>query len=196
MATGTIIIPTAGNWTFGLNSDDGGRIRVDGVNVMVDDTQHGPADFFGTRNLTAGAHTIEAAFFERGGGAGVELFAAPGSFTTFNAAFRLVGDTAAGGLAVFTSPDGSAGGGVIATDIGPQMRNVNPGVYVRIPFSVADVIRARLAFAFDALQRRLRRLPERDPRGRRNAPADTPSWNATATASRPTRTPLSRSTST
>ena len=29
--TGTIIIPTAGVWTFGLNSDDGGRIRIDGV---------------------------------------------------------------------------------------------------------------------------------------------------------------------
>jgi hypothetical protein len=27
---------------FGLSSDDGGRIRIDGVNVMVDDTNHGP----------------------------------------------------------------------------------------------------------------------------------------------------------
>jgi len=39
-ATGTITIPSAGTWTFGTNSDDGGRVRVDGVTVINDDALH------------------------------------------------------------------------------------------------------------------------------------------------------------
>jgi len=181
--TGTIIIPTSGNWTFGLNSDDGGRIRINGANVMVDDTLHGPQDHFGTVNLSAGAHTIEAMFFERGGGAEMELFAAPGSFTTFNAGFQLVGDTGNGGLAVFTSPDGSSGGGgVIATDLGPQMEGINSGAYVRLPFTVNDVnaldslsLSMRYNDGFVAYLNGTRVTSS-------NAPAGTPAWNATATA--------------
>ena len=46
------------------------------------------------RDRFAGAHTFEALFFERGGGAECEFFAAPGSFGSFNGSFRLVGDVA------------------------------------------------------------------------------------------------------
>ena len=69
----------------------------------------------------------------------MELFAAMGSFTSFNAGFQLVGDTANGGLPVFTTPDGSIGGGLIATDLEPQMKNVNASLYLRVPFSVSNV---------------------------------------------------------
>ena len=182
--TGTIIIPTAGVWTFGLNSDDGGRIRIDGVNVMVDSTLHGAEDHFGSRNLSAGAHTIEAMFWERGGGAEMELFAAKGSFTTFNAGFQLVGDTANGGLPVFTTPDGSIGGGLIATDLEPQMKNVNASLYLRIPFSVSDVngldslsLSMRYNDGFVAYLNGTRVASG-------NAIAGTPTWNAGATAVR------------
>jgi len=182
--TGTIIIPTAGLWTFGLNSDDGGRIRIDGADVMVDPTLHGPQDHFGVATLSAGAHTLEAMFFERGGGAEMELFAAPGSVTTFNSSFRLVGDTANGGLQVFTTPDGSSGGGVIATDIGPQMNGVNAGAYLRIPFSVSDVaaleslsLTMRYNDGFIAYLNGTRVASA-------NAIAGTPSWNTGATAAR------------
>ncbi|MFT5410642.1 MAG: hypothetical protein ACI9NC_003375, partial [Verrucomicrobiales bacterium] len=185
--TGTIIIPTAGSWTFGINSDDGGRIRINGTSVMVDDTRHGPQDHFGTISLSAGAHTLEAMFFENGGGAGMELFAAPGSFATFNTGFQLVGDTSNGGLAVFTTPDeSSGGGGVIDTDISAQMEGINSGAYVRIPFTVNDV---------DALDSLSLAMQYNDGfvaylNGTRvtssNAPAGTPAWNATATAARAT----------
>ena len=182
--TGTIIIPTAGVWTFGLNSDDGGRIRIDGADVMVDPTLHGAADHFGSRNLSAGAHTIEAMFWERGGGAEMELFAAKGSFTTFNAGFQLVGDTANGGLPVFTTPDGAAGGGLIATDLQPQMKNVSSSLYLRIPFSVSDPngltslsLSMRYNDGFVAYLNGTRVASG-------NAIADTPTWNAGATAVR------------
>lgn len=138
-ATGTVIIPSAGTWTFGVNSDDGSRLRIDGRNVILDDTQHAPDNRFGRVDLTAGPHTLELVFFERGGGAEVELFAAKGSFTTFQAnAFRLVGDVAAGGLAVETNPaSGGATGGfadAIQTDVQNAMWNKTSGAYLRIPF--------------------------------------------------------------
>ena len=182
--TGTIIIPTAGVWTFGLNTDDGGRIRIDGVDVMVDPTLHAAADHFGSRNLSAGAHTIEAMFWERGGGAEMELFAAMGSFTSFNAGFQLVGDTANGGLPVFTTPDGSIGGGLIATDLEPQMKNVNASLYLRVPFSVSNVngldslsLSMRYNDGFVAYLNGTRVASG-------NAIAGTPTWNAGATAVR------------
>ncbi|MFO1524323.1 MAG: lamin tail domain-containing protein, partial [Kiritimatiellia bacterium] len=104
--TGTIILPSAGPWTFGLNSDDGGRISVDGNIVMDDPTTHGPQDHLATVTLAAGPHTIDAWYWEASGGDSGELFAAAGSFSSWNAAMRLIGDTAAGGLPVFTSPTG------------------------------------------------------------------------------------------
>ena len=76
LATTTFFLSSdqAGFWTFGFNSDDGGRVRVDEIDVIVDDTAHGPADFFGDINLAAGQHTLEYVFFERAGGAEAELF--------------------------------------------------------------------------------------------------------------------------
>jgi hypothetical protein len=52
---------------------------------------------------------------------------------------RLIGDTAAGGLQVLTTPDGSAGGGLIDTDISPSMLGVRSSAYLRIPFTVNDI---------------------------------------------------------
>ena len=165
-ATGTIIIPTGGTWTFGTNSDDGLRLRIDGQNVINDDALHGPENRFGQANLTAGPHTLELVFFERGGGAEVELFAAKGSYTTFNvSAFRLIGDVANGGLAVETVPgsaqSSSGYGGLIETDLLQTMYNVTPGALR------ADSVRRResgsvaVPDAPHALRRRLRRVLER-----------------------------------
>ena len=105
-ATATVILPVAGDWTFGTNSDDGVRLRVNGGNVIVDDSIHAPEDRFGTVNLGVGSHTLDLVFFERGGSAGVELFAAQGGFSSFAGnGFQLVGDTANGGLATAAVPE-------------------------------------------------------------------------------------------
>ena len=97
-ATCQLTITAAGTYTFGVNSDDGSRLRIDGANVILDNSLHPPQDRFGTLALTAGVHNLDFVFFERGGGSTVELFAAPGSFIAFDASMKLVGDTPNGGL--------------------------------------------------------------------------------------------------
>jgi hypothetical protein len=180
-ATGVIQIPTSGQWTFGLNSDDGGRIRIDGSNVMVDDTNHGPGDHFGTVTLAAGQHTFEVIMWEQAGGDEVEFFAAPGALSSWSASFKLVGDTANGGLAAFTTPGAAGGGGVITTNIQSTMRNINSAAYVRIPFTASNVS------GFNSLTLNMRyndgyvAYLNGVEIARRNAPAGTPAYNATAT---------------
>lgn len=133
VATGSITIPTAGSYTFGLKSDDGGRITIDGIQVMRDDSFHGPQDSFGTVTLSAAQHTFEVVMFEGGGGDSVEFFAAAGTLSAFDAvAFHLVGDVANGGLAVNTTPTDA--GGLVATNISSAMSG-RTTAFVRLPFS-------------------------------------------------------------
>lgn len=121
----------AGIWTFGFNSDDGGRLRIDGNNVIVDDVNHGPTDLFGTVNLAAGPHTLEYVYWEQGGGAEAELFAAQGVKSSWDASFTLVGH-----------PSGSLPLGSldeqIDTDIQAAMFEQNASAYVRYPFTVTN----------------------------------------------------------
>lgn len=105
--TGIVLIPTSGLWTFGVNSDDGFRCEI-GTNSFEFPLPRGPADTLATFNLAAGRYPMRLVFFEYGGGAALEFFAAAGSHAGFNAAFRLVGDTASGGLAVRSAPVGSS----------------------------------------------------------------------------------------
>ncbi len=150
-ATGYLSIPVSGPWTFGVNSDDGSRLRIDinndgdfndaGENVIVDDAGHGAQDIYGrVAPLSAGSHRFELVYFENYGGDEVEFFAQRGTFTAWNTGFRLVGDTANGGLAVATPSDGSANGGgtAMATNIQAAMRGVRASCYVRAAFNVAD----------------------------------------------------------
>src|SRR5262249_5968977 len=120
-AVGTLTIPTSGSWTFGVNSDDGFRCDI-GNNTFSYPAPRGPGDTFATFNLAAGNYPVRLVFYECGGGAELEFFAAPGSYSSFNAAFRLVGNTAGGGPGVkslptrstrrfgpLLTPDGAAG---------------------------------------------------------------------------------------
>lgn len=87
-AQGAINITSRGFVTFGVHSDDGSRLIIDGKIVINDDNTHGGADRFGTIRLKAGFHMVDYVFFERGGGAHVELFIATvnGTFTAFGQA--------------------------------------------------------------------------------------------------------------
>ena len=78
-----------GEWTFGIRSDDGHRLRIDGQTLTLDDALHAPQDRVGTKLLTAGLHSLELTYFERSGGASLELVVAAGSHTSFNTAFDL-----------------------------------------------------------------------------------------------------------
>lgn len=90
---GAINITSGGRVTFGVNSDDGSRLIIDGKIVINDDSVHAPQDRFGTISLKAGFHMVDFVFFEHAGGAGVELFIAKrkGTFTEFSlATFELL----------------------------------------------------------------------------------------------------------
>lgn len=133
LATATIVVPQSGLWTFGINSDDGARLRINGQNVIVDDRLHSPADTFGTVELNSGVHELELVYFERNGGAQLELFAASGARSSFVLReFRLVGETStrAVGLAGFST--------LVNTNLEADMKTVNSSVYLRIPFEMSD----------------------------------------------------------
>jgi hypothetical protein len=79
VGTGTLQVNQAGTFSFALGGDDGGRLRIDGVDVIVDDTLHGFLNRFGDIALSAGAHTFEWVGFERGVEAEFELSVAVGA---------------------------------------------------------------------------------------------------------------------
>jgi hypothetical protein len=186
-ATGQITIPTAGNWTFGVNSDDGFSLRLERNGVVFTSSfpgLRGPGDTLATFNIpTAGEWIVTLLTFENGGGSNSEFFAAPGSFASFSAAdFDLVGNTATGGLAVNSIPGGS-GSVVIGTNVGGAMLNQNASAYIRVPFMVANPA------AFDELHLDIRyddgfvAYLNGTEIARRNAPA-TLLYNSTATGDR------------
>jgi uncharacterized repeat protein (TIGR01451 family) len=183
-ATGIITLPTAGSYVFGLNSDDGGRIKIDGVAVMTDDSNHGPQDNLGAPvTLAAGTHTVEIIMWEAGGGDCVEFFAKAGTDTTWNADFKLVGSP--DGLPVVTAPltNTATASSVIGTNLRSAMVGKNASCYVRVPFTVTGIssltgltLQMRYNDGFVAYL-------NGTEVARRNAPA-TPTFNSIATGTR------------
>ena len=111
VASGTIYIPTSGPWTFGTQSDDGFKLTIDGalfnntVNATIVggssiqvDGGRGMTDSFGIINyLPAGFYNVRYLCMQGGGGAGAELFAAPGMWSGWDGnVFQLVGNETAG----------------------------------------------------------------------------------------------------
>lgn len=72
--TGNINVPADGDYTFGLNSDDGSLLFLDGVQVVGNGGSHGPTTVSASTFLTAGPYFFEIQFFEDfGGSSGVDL---------------------------------------------------------------------------------------------------------------------------
>lgn len=138
--TGTLTVPSAGNWTFGVNSDDGFRLQIGSFTMSFPDPR-GAADTLSTFNFpSAGDYALRLVFYERGGGSELEFFAAPGSFVAWNSTnFRLVGDPT-GGLSVRSLPIGQTIGfkSLIKTDLQTSLYNRNAGAYLRLPFFVGS----------------------------------------------------------
>ncbi len=183
-ATGILTIPTSGNWTFGVNSDDGFRVDI-GANTFSYPWLRGPGNTFATFNLAAGEYPMRLVSYECSGGAEVEFFAASGIYSFFNASFRLVGDTVNGGLAVKSVPSGNSSvRSLIATDVQTQMLSRASSAYVRLPFIVADPA------AFSTLTLRMKyddgfvAYLNGTEIARRNAPAGVPQWNTVAVVNR------------
>ncbi len=70
--TGKVNIATAGVTNFYTTSDDGSMLFVDGNTVVNNNFFQGQATRSGSANLTAGAHDITIAFYQGGGGFGVQ----------------------------------------------------------------------------------------------------------------------------
>ena len=135
LATGKVVIPAAGEWMFGVNSDDGFDLRLTrGTTVFRSycDAARSPADTLQVFNFAeAGVYDVRLVYFERGGGSEVELFAAPG-YTFDISNYRLVGDVANGGL-----PVGALGGG-LQTNISSSMLGKNASLWLRASFQIDD----------------------------------------------------------
>ncbi len=109
--TGTISITEPGVRTFGVNSDDGNQLLINGEIVVDDPDTHGSQDAFGSVDLAAGEHEIELFYYERSGGAHVEVFVntalgdvdnfADGNFILLPAFGEPNGDTDGDGLLDF-----------------------------------------------------------------------------------------------
>ncbi|MEL6104539.1 MAG: lamin tail domain-containing protein [Planctomycetota bacterium] len=140
-ATATIQVPTAGEWSFGVNSDDGFGLTLnrDGVEYTSSfPNPRGPSDTIETFDLpSAGSYEVRLVMFEAAGGASVELFAAPGAHAGFSNAFDLVGDVTAGGLPAF-APYIAGQSTWVSTDIQTDLLGVNSSAFLRVPFDVND----------------------------------------------------------
>lgn len=180
---GTILIPSAGNWTFGVNSDDGFGLtlsRFPHVYSMSFPGLRGAADTLAVFNLfEPGSYEVRLVSFERGGGASLEFFAAPGSFASFSAAsFDLVGNVATGGLALAGIAD------ELGTNLESQMHGINSSLWIRREFTVPD------PSAIESLYLKVRyedgfvAYLNGTEVARRNAPV-TLTWDAASAADRP-----------
>jgi len=89
IARGQIEIPTTGDWTFYINSDDGEQLSIDN-GALVIGSEGWQDNNFGTVHLTAGVHDIEVIHREATGGGDLEAAAAMGATTDLRA-FTLIG---------------------------------------------------------------------------------------------------------
>ena len=187
LVTGKVMIPATGEWTFGVNSDDGFSMTLTRKGKTYTSSYpdpRGPGDTLTVFNITeAGSHDLRLVFYERGGGSELELFAARGNITSFSAnQFRLVGDVSAGGLQVgegnvwyanlFDDSSWTAGTGGVGYEAGTGYRELHrhrraePDVQhqrrLLHPHSVhGDQDRVLQHDIESPLRRRFRRLPER-----------------------------------
>jgi len=133
LVTGKVLIPMGGDWTFGVNSDDGFGVEMtNGTNTLSFSypSPRSASDTIVTFNFQEwGFYDLRLVFYERGSGSALEFFAAQGRHSSFDAArFRLVGDIAGGGLYAISSSDEAN------TNIEQRMQNVNASLWTRIEF--------------------------------------------------------------
>ncbi len=90
--SGYVHAPSAGARTFGVNSDDGFRLRINGAVVAEYPLPRGPAVTTGNYTFpAAGSYSIELTWYENGGGDIVQLFqeATGGTRTLLNGGSEL-----------------------------------------------------------------------------------------------------------
>lgn len=71
--TGHLLVPRDGLYTFTTRSDDGSRLRIQGMMVVDNDGTHAMREKSGKVALRAGHHPIEITWFNARGAAGLEV---------------------------------------------------------------------------------------------------------------------------
>ena len=182
---GIVNIPTAGSYSFGVNSDDGFGMQI-GPFQMSYPAPRSPSDTISTFFFPEpGQYQLYLVFYERGGGSGLEIFAAPGTYSTWNNNFKLIGDTANGGLQVVAVPPQNDNNDsyliYIKSNIQNQMYNKASSVYMRIPFMITNKNEIESLFLKVRYDDGFVAYLNGQEIARRNAP-EFPAWNSTATA--------------
>ncbi len=149
LVTGNVLIPIAGNWTFGVSSDDGfGLELTNGTHTMTfsHPEPRVAANTLATFNIPEpGFYELHLVFYNHSGNSELELFAAHGNYTNFDdRIFKLIGNTSDGGLYVRTFESNAS------TNIQPQMQNISSSLWTRIEFEGEEVD------SLDSLELRIR----------------------------------------
>ncbi|WP_324671426.1 PKD domain-containing protein [Hymenobacter sp. GOD-10R] len=77
--TGYVTVPTDGQYTFYVNSDDGSLLYIGNTLVVNNDGTHGDQELNGTIGLQAGTHAITVAYLQDAGGQNLQVsYAGPG----------------------------------------------------------------------------------------------------------------------
>jgi len=188
--TATLVVNTAGVYTFGTNLNDDGRLMIDGEIVIADKNSNADSDSLSAPlTLTAGIHTLDLVMYQdRGRAGGAELFVASGAQSQFSDAFKLLGDSAFSPISPFAVVLGEG-----VSDLSGDMLGINASAYTRSEFTVDNVddveglaLRVRYNDGFIAYLNGVEVA-------RRNAPAGA-AFDASATAARAVNDSLSTET--
>ena len=148
-ANGVVHIPTAGNWTFCVNSDDGFQMSINGQ-VFAFDGIRTAADTFRTVNFaSAGDYDLSLLYFQHTAAGELEVSVATGVKTSWDSSFRLLGDTTGNYPSVKSAAaTGQTTSGLFAGQIKTNVQSVMAtanSMYVRVPFTVDAATLASLS---------------------------------------------------
>jgi hypothetical protein len=77
---GYVVIPEAGEWTFGTISDDGTLLYIGSEQIIDNSGGHGMRERTGVKSLDAGKHAIKIEFQQGGGPYGIQIkYGGPGT---------------------------------------------------------------------------------------------------------------------
>jgi hypothetical protein len=125
-AIANLTVPTAGEYTFRLRSDDGSELLIDDGLVIDHDGLHGATDKDGAVELSAGMHALRINYFEAGGGQELTLSWRPPGESSFSVVPNSVLSTDAGVVRVTAPGSKECEGDVDSPGDGLPLDAVNP----------------------------------------------------------------------
>ena len=149
VVTGSVNIPRAGLWTFSCGSDDGfaGTLSRRGRSWTWENrSARGHAQTYSTFSLPeAGVYALNLVYFEKSGGASLDVSVCEGDVTFSKETFKLLGSVESGVV------HAGAFGNVIAADVESAMKGKTASCDWRATFNLAEPLPET-----DALQLRIR----------------------------------------